>query len=181
MLSALAAVPALAQDKPFQGPSVTVIGGVDVGQSFDQAKAGVLYGGQLGYDWQSNNIVFGIEGEVTGATTKKCTSSGGTISACQKADRDLYIGGRIGTVVGESTLLYAKAGYANGRQVFEIRDSATPSNNYSNGGTSDGIRVGAGIEKRIGKNLTAKTEYRYSNYGGDYSRHQGVVGLGFRF
>lgn len=48
-------------------------------------------------------------------------------------------------------------------------------------GISDGIRGGAGVETRIGTNLIAKAEYRYSNYSdSSYGRHQGVVGLGFR-
>ena len=187
-LSAFGATPALAQtasDKPFQGPSVTAIGGVDDSQWYDGAKAGALYGGQVGYDWQSAGIVFGVEGEVTGATGTHCVTiyhvGGGTDRSCVSPRRDFYAGGRIGTVVGESTLLYAKAGYSNAGLGFDYRPGGTGPASHLGNATADGFRVGAGIEQRLGGNLTLKAEYRYSNYEGGYSRHQGVMGLGFRF
>lgn len=45
----------------------------------------------------------------------------------------------------------------------------------------DGVRGGVGVEQKLGKSVSLKAEYRYSNYDGPYSRNQGVVGLGFRF
>jgi len=185
MLSAFVAAPALAQDKPFEGPSLTVIGGVDVSQSFGDAKVGALYGAQLGYDWQSNTMVFGLEGEVNGSTGRNCTAIHHSASPddryCDKPGRDLYLGGRIGTMLEESTLLYAKGGYTNLRRTFDYVAGGTGTASYSGGGTTDGFRVGAGIEKRLASSLTLKAEYRYSNYEGGYSRHQAVVGLGIRF
>ncbi|HWK36757.1 porin family protein [Sphingomonas sp.] len=182
LLSAFAAAPALAQDKPFEGPSATAIAGVDVSEH----RAGLLYGGQIGYDWQTDsNLVFGVEGEATGSTSRDCvdgvSGSGGATRQCFKTGRDFYAGGRIGTVVGGSTLLYAKGGYTNARRSYEYSDSATPANDYQIAGNSDGFRVGAGVEKRIGDKMLVKAEYRYSNYDGGQDRHQGLVGLGFRF
>jgi outer membrane immunogenic protein len=187
VLSAFCAAPALAQDKPFEGPSVTAIGGIDVSQPYGDAKVGALYGGQFGYDWQSDDTVFGLEGEVGGTTARNCITiyhpAGAGDRSCEKPGRDLYIGGRVGRVLGDSTLLYAKAGYTNLRQTVDYRDGATGSTNpaYSGSATSSGFRLGGGIEKRLGSNLTLKSEYRYSNYEGAYSRHQAVAGLGFRF
>lgn len=184
LLSALAATPAFAQDqpaKPFQGPSVTAITGVDNASALGDSGTGIIYGGQVGYDIQSGKTVFGIEGEIAGASTKYC-STFGTATFCDKADRDFYVGGRVGYVVGRSTMVYAKGGYTNARDNFTYRDTATPANNYTGSGTQDGWRAGVGVETRIGRNLTAKAEYRYSNYSDSaYSRNQGVVGLGFRF
>ncbi|MFA6112568.1 MAG: outer membrane beta-barrel protein [Sphingomonas sp.] len=184
-LSGFVAGPALAQDKPFEGASVTVIGGVEVSQSFGDAKVGALYGGQLGYDWQSDHIVFGLEGEVTGATATDCTTyyypGGANARSCEKPGRDLYVGGRVGTVLGESTLLYAKGGYTNLRRAFDYTSGGSGPASYSGSGTTDGFRVGLGVEKRLESGLTLKTEYRYSNHEGPYSSHQAVVGLGYRF
>ena len=188
MLSVFGAAPAFAQDESdtaFAGPSVTLIGGIEAAQWYGDAKAAGIYGGQLGYDWQSNGIVFGIEGEATGGTGEHCTTiyytAGGADRSCVKPGRDLYAGGRIGTVLGETTLLYAKAGYSNVHETVELRDRATGSIRSSAGGTIGGYRVGIGIEKRLGQTFLLKTEYRYSNYAGDYTRHQAVVGLGLRF
>ncbi|MEP7005158.1 MAG: porin family protein [Sphingomonas bacterium] len=188
-LTAVAATPAFAQTlpaRPFDGPSLTIIAGVDHGSEIGMRGTGVLYGGQLGYDVQSAGTVFGVEGEITGAGTKQCQSHivgpGSVGHLCAKSDRDLYVGGRLGYVVAESTMIYVKAGYTNARGTFDYRVVGTGASHTSGSGTSDGIRGGVGVETRIGTNLTAKAEYRYSNYlDSSYSRHQGVVGFGFRF
>lgn len=183
LLSALA-TPALAQDnpdKPFEGASVTAITGVDVGSQLGWSKAGFMYGAQIGYDIQRGRTVLGIEGEVSDATTKQCFNYA-TFGSCGNASRDLYVGGRIGRVVGASTLVYAKAGYTNARSEYSYYDATTtPTTLGSGSGKSDGIRGGVGVEQKVGKNVALKAEYRYSNYEGTYSRNQGVVGLGFRF
>lgn len=181
------ATPAFAQDAPapdktFQGPSITVITGIDDTSAFGESGTGVIYGGQVGYDIQSGKAVFGIEGEATGASTKYCFAPSATTRFCDKAGRDLYVGGRLGYVAGSSTMVYVKGGYSNARDSVSYTDTANPANNSRGAGNQDGIRGGVGVEQRIGTNLTAKAEYRYTNYSNsDYSRNQGVVGLGFRF
>ena len=181
----LCAFPAAAQEKSYQGPSITVITGID-DTSNGRGRAGLLYGGQIGYDIQNGNVVFGIEGEVTGATTGKCytynyTVPVSTVRDCLHAGRDLYAGGKVGVVLGEATLLYGKAGYTNARFQADYSYTGAPPYAFKGDVTLDGLRVGAGIERVIGANLRLIAEYRYSNYEGNFSRHQGVVGLGFRF
>ncbi len=188
ILSAFGTAPALAQetpDKQFEGPSLTAIGGVDVSQGPGDRKAGALYGGQGGYDWQSGKTVFGIEGEVTGATGSQCftiyQTGGGADRSCMRSGRDFYAGGRIGTVLGRSTLLYAKAGYTNTLLNFDYRIGQTGQVTDLGRSISSGYRVGVGVEQRLGDRLILKAEYRYSNYEYSFSRHQTVAGLGFRF
>ncbi|MFA6113407.1 MAG: porin family protein [Sphingomonas sp.] len=186
LLSAFGATSAMAQessDKPFQGATVTAIAGIDASSAAGQNETGFLYGGQLGYDWQRGKTVFGVEAEIDGATSKKCyddTFVAGDRS-CGKAGRDLYVGGRIGRVVGDTTLLYVKAGYANARSTVTYEDGGTGAGNLSESVNRDGVRGGVGVEKAIGRNLLVKAEYRYSNYADGYSRNQGVAGIGFRF
>lgn len=188
-LPLIAATPALAQTtpaRPFDGPSVTVVVGVDRGSETGMHGTGVLYGGQLGYDVQSAGTVFGVEGEITGAGTKQCLSfvdgPGSVGRFCTKSDRDIYVGGRLGYVVAESTMIYVKAGYTNARGTYDYRVVGTGASDTSGSGTWDGIRGGVGVETRIGTRLIAKAEYRYSNYlDSSDSRHQAVVGFGFRF
>ncbi|MEH3123027.1 MAG: outer membrane beta-barrel protein [Sphingomonas phyllosphaerae] len=183
--AAFASSPAVAQDRTFTGPSVSAIIGIDHNRESDN-RTGAVNGGQVGYDVQAGGLVIGAEAELTGSTSKGCRRYQGTAPvstniACEKALRDLYIGGRIGTVVGGSTLIYGKVGYTNARTGSEFTYSATPAYNFAGGLDSDGVRVGGGIEKRLGGGLSVKAEYRYSNYEGLYSRHQGVLGIGFRF
>jgi len=189
LATAAIATPALAQDapapttdKPFQGFSITAITGIDGTSALGDNATGVMYGGQVGYDLQSGKAVFGVEAEAAGASTKYCVSPTATTRFCDKAGRDLYVGGRVGYVVGKSTMIYAKGGYTNARDTVTYTDSVTPANNSRGAGNQDGWRAGVGVETKLGTNLVAKAEYRYSNYSNsDYSRNQGVVGLGFRF
>jgi opacity protein-like surface antigen len=43
-----------------------LFGDLSPGQGFGQRGAGVLGGGQIGYNWQASNFVFGLEGTVSG-------------------------------------------------------------------------------------------------------------------
>ncbi|MBY0520591.1 MAG: outer membrane beta-barrel protein, partial [Sphingomonas sp.] len=173
------ASPALAQadapKDPFTGPRAGIILGYDglrPGSSVDSTIAGddagadgLLYGGDVGYDWQHRNIVFGVEGEVTGSTGKVSHSPRDAAAlgfGRVKAGRDLYAGARIGTLLNPTTLIYANGGYTNTRLDLTASDGTTETGSHFN---LDGYRVGAGVEKAIGAHTYAKIEYRYSNYG----------------
>jgi len=179
-----AATPALAQDgAPFTGPRVEGLVGYDNLKGNGASRDGLAYGAGVGYDFQLGGMVAGVEGEWMDSNTDGCRN--GFVTAtdriCATAKRDLYVGGRIGAAVTPSTLLYAKAGYTNARVGVNYTDSATPTANFSTRDNLDGVRVGAGVEQKLGTNLYAKAEYRYSNYEQGVSRHQVVGGIGFRF
>ena len=208
--AAALATPALAQDGPdgpFNGPRVGAILGYDAlqpGSTEDsdirgdnQTADGLVYGGDLGYDVQRGNMVFGIEGEVTGSTSKVNNNPVDPNSfgyGRVKAGRDLYAGVRVGTLVTPTTLLYAKGGYTNGRLDLTRNDTVTTTGHHYN---LDGYRVGAGVEQSMGGKAYIKAEYRYSNYGNarleyangantdnfnvDTDRHEVVAGVGLRF
>ena len=181
--SALAA-PALAQDAaPFTGPRVEALVGYDNVKGDGGHRNGVTYGVGAGYDFQLGGAVLGVEGEATDSSAKGCETNFVTATdrICANAKRDLYVGGRVGFAVAPSTLLYAKAGYTNARFKVNYTDTATPANNTSAATNLDGVRVGAGVEQKLGTNLYAKAEYRYSNYEQGVDRHQVVAGFGFRF
>lgn len=170
----LAAAPAIAQDAPtaaFSGARVEAIGGWDRVQADGGHDDGALYGVGVGYDLRRGSTVFGIEGEANDSTQKE--SLGGLT---QKAGRDLYVGGRIGAVVGGGNLIYAKAGYTNARYTLSGTGTGTLAS-----GNLDGVRVGAGIEHQMGRSAYVKAEYRYSNYEQGVSRNQVVAGVGLRF
>lgn len=165
-----AATPAFAQDEAptFTGGYISGVVGYDI-VDFNSGAIdnpdGVLYGVNLGYDLQRGSTVFGIEGEVAESSAE--IKVGNVVAA--SAGRDLYVGGRIGFVTGQ-TLVYGKVGYTNARV-----------ETVAGNGNFDGIRVGGGAEFKFSQNLFAKAEYRYSNYEADTERHQIVAGLGVRF
>lgn len=205
--AAAVATPALAQDGPFNGPRVGAILGYDALQpgstedsdirGDDQTADGLVYGGDVGWDFQRRNMVFGVEGEVTGSTSKVNNSPVDPNSfgyGRVKAGRDLYLGARVGALLTPNTLLYAKGGYTNGRLDLTRGDGTITLDRHFN---LDGYRVGAGVEQAMGRRAYVKAEYRYSNYGNarleypngtntdnfsvDTDRHQVVVGAGIRF
>jgi len=206
-----AAAPALAQDaQGFSGPHVEAIVGydhhrsgstkdIDTNADLDQSINGVTYGGAVGYDIATgSNVVVGVEGELTDSSAK-WDAEGGPPSTFNlgrvEAGRDIYAGARVGFVTGPSTMFYVKGGYTNARYNLLGTDGTTQLDQRLD---TDGWRVGAGVEQKIGSNAYGKLEYRYSNYSKgefdfdgntpdssrfniDTDRHQVVAAVGLRF
>jgi outer membrane immunogenic protein len=168
--AALSATPAFAQERqPFSGGHVEAITGYDH-ISGAGGQDGLLYGVGAGYDYRTRNVVLGIEGEVLESTAGDCVGN-----VCVDASRDFYIGGRVGAVVSPNVLLYGKLGYSNAR--IDVT-----SGNVGSHTSLDGIRAGAGLEWLIPHTpLSLRAEYRYTNYELGAERHQGTLGLAFRF
>lgn len=191
LVAATVATPAFAQDQaPFTGARAEGVAGWDrisdgTGQDAG-SRDGVLYGGQIGYDFQAGRAVVGAEAELTGSTTK--TRADGLLTAGDRlrlnAGRDIYVGGRIGFAVSPAAMLYAKAGYTNARVEARYDTGTTSVRDHSD---LDGYRLGAGIEYKLSPNVYVKGEYRYSNYSDlkgydvDIDRNQIVGGVGVRF
>jgi outer membrane immunogenic protein len=205
------AVPAQAQDdRAFQGPWVAGVGGYDqnkagstidddVNEDNDESAEGVVWGGAAGYDIDLGTMVVGAEAELTESTADARSRDGDPENfglGRVEAGRDIYVGARAGFKATPSTLLYAKGGYTNARYNFigtggEVEDRRNID--------TDGWRVGAGVEQKVGSNAFAKLEYRYSNYSKaevdfepegipdtdpfdvDLDRHQVMAGVGWRF
>lgn len=185
LLAGTVATPALAQEtSPFAGLRVEGIVGYDTTDVEGEGSDGVLYGAQVGYDFQSGGAVFGVEAEASDSTVDECVNDAVVVgdTLCADLGRDLYVGGRVGAALGRNMLVYGKAGYTNGRVSLDYEDgTAGTANDFEVGENLDGVRVGAGLEFALGPNSYAKTEYRYSNYEQGFDRHQVVAGFGFRF
>ncbi|MFM5884672.1 MAG: outer membrane protein [Novosphingobium sp.] len=185
--AAFAPAAAMAQDATsWSGAHIDAIGGWDqvkindgIAPGVDYKKDGVVYGGALGFDHDTGSVVLGAEAELTGSTAKDCATIT-TTEYCLKTGRDIYAGARLGVAVGDArdTLLYFKGGYTNAQ--FKATQT-TGSTVVTDSTDEDGYRVGAGIEHKFSDSVSAKVEYRYSDYGSGVNRNQVVAGLGFRF
>ena len=181
----LLATPAFAQaSAPNSGVRVEGIIGYDHADVEGENSDGVTYGLGVGYDIQSGNAVFGLEGEVTDSSVDECVA--GSVVAgdelCASLGRDLYAGVRAGALVGSNTLLYGKVGYTNTRARLAYDDGTTGTAlDFTDHTNLDGIRAGVGAQFGLGANTYLKTEYRYSNYEDGFDRHQVVGGIGIRF
>lgn len=181
--AAALASPASAQDEPsaaepidFTGFKVEGLAGYD---------DGLVYGAGAGYDYQTGRFVIGIEGELGDSTDEDCLPTGTFAPGdrfCASTGRNLYAGGRIGFAVAPRTLLYGKVGYVNQRVTVDYTAGTPPTiASFRTSANLDGIRLGAGLERKIGRNVYVKAEYRYSDYENGDFKHDGVFGIGFRF
>lgn len=167
-----------AHAESFQGFRVDLHGGYDAVSSaytVDGATAGV----GIGYDIPvGETVIVGVEADLDYSSVKDEGSYFG-VAYSQVARRDIELSARIGAKLGQGTLAYLKAGYSNAG--YEGAAAGYGLWAYEKG-TSDGIRLGVGLEQRIAEKWFVKGEYRYTRYGSDdVNRNQAIFGVGYRF
>lgn len=185
------ATPAAAET--FNGPYVGVTAGwnraevadrtlnalaIDAEATRDSAVVGI-YGG---YNYKVlDNVVLGVEAGFSTAIDDnvRAESLGRTLNVDPRYSFDLSA--RAGYLVNSKTLVYARGGYANQR----IRNTLeTDSGAVRSSDNLDGWTVGGGVEYAITPKISARAEYRYSDFGqngGDFDRHQTLVGVSYNF
>lgn len=172
---------------------------IDNTSNFKQSIDGVVYGGGLGFDVPlGDRLTLGAEGEATWSSASRDNNNDrpNTFNLGRvKADRDLYAGARLGLAMSPRTLVYVKGGYTNARFDLQGRGGGEVSNQRLD---TDGWRLGAGFEQKLGDHGFGRLEYRYSNYSkGEYDfngetpdssrftidtdRHQVMASVGVRF
>ena len=167
-----------AHAEDFQGLRMDLHGGYDAVSSeytVDGATAGV----GIGYDFPiGESVIVGIEANLDYSSVKDEGYYFGAVYS-QVARRDIELSGRFGAKLGGSTLGYIKAGYSNAG--YEGTAAGYGIWAYEKG-TSDGIRLGLGLEQRIANKWFVKGEYRYTRYGSDdVNRSQAIFGVGYRY
>jgi outer membrane immunogenic protein len=131
---------------------------------------GELFGGQLGYNFQSGHIVYGVEGDLQWANQQDtgcglvCASTGGVNGAIQAAQALTWFGtarGRLGWATNNGALLYVTGGGAwGGVDATSILSAGaagtaaalTETTHF----TKSGWAVGAGAEMQIAGPWSAK-------------------------
>ncbi|WP_245327087.1 outer membrane protein [Bradyrhizobium sacchari] len=136
-----------------------------------------LAGGQIGYNWQNNSWVFGLELDASGVvseSTNTClAASGFVVSANCKAGPHVFATatGRVGYAFGAlgRTLAYLKGGVAWQNNQGDIV------NNFEGGGPQEkthfgygriGGTIGLGVEQALTPAWSVKAEYDYLHFGG---------------
>jgi outer membrane immunogenic protein len=144
----------------------------------DRHTTGLLYGVGTGYDFGvSDTAALGVDAEFTDFNTDFDFALGGD-SARLTFGRDLYAGLRGTFSVADRVNLYVRAGGSLARLTTSTTIGGTTFVERSNG---LGARVGGGVQFELGPNVYTGAEYRYTNYGSGYSRHQVAATLGWRF
>jgi outer membrane immunogenic protein len=158
----------LISDTTVAGPAFLASGKADVD--------GWLGGGQIGYNWQSQRWVIGIEadlqatgedGSLSICSTGACAAGASFATASYKLDWFGTVRGRLGYLVDRRLLLYATGGLAYGH--FESDYSAGvvggPSSTLSDSSTKAGWVLGGGAEWAIDRNWLLRAEYMYMDLG----------------
>ena len=132
---------------------------------------GVLGGGFVGYNYQVASWVFGLEGDIEGSGMSGSFSNVtmGSSTATAKLTLDASVRGRIG-FAWDRALLYVTGGgalahydFRGGPAVATAKTPLCPQCGFSQDLT--GWTVGAGMEYAFAPNLSARVEYRYTDYG----------------
>jgi outer membrane immunogenic protein len=142
--------------------------GANVGGAWQEAqiegasfsKTAFIGGGQLGYNWQHGNFVFGLEGDISGLSGKNNLSESGYDFATSSIRWLSTVRGRFGLAVGD-TMAYMTAGVAIGGVKNTINEGVS----YSSSKTSVGWTVGGGVEHMLNRNWTIGLEGLFVDLG----------------
>jgi outer membrane immunogenic protein len=126
---------------------------------------GFVGGGQIGYNWQSGIVVFGVEGEVS-ATNARGTGPCVLVLSCKTEQNWVATAAaRLGLADGPS-LYYVKGGAAWSNNTYSADLNILLGLHTEVQQTRTGWLVGAGIEHAFaGTGLSAKLEYDFIDYG----------------
>jgi outer membrane immunogenic protein len=141
-------------------------------EPFNGMPAGGFAGGQLGYNYQINNIVLGIETDMQGSgisDTRTCMLLCAGGNAAMIDEKLKWFGttrARLGWASGP-VLTYVTGGAAYGETETGLTTTVAGGGASSvvNSTTKTGWTWGTGVEAALGGNWTAKAEYLYINLG----------------
>lgn len=124
----------------------------------------MIAGGQLGYNWQSGNFVWGLETDLQWSDQKNTTNfTIGTTNLALTDQIDWFGTARLraGVIVANNWLLYGTGGlaYFGGKQTLTATGGTTGTASVSR--TKAGWTLGGGLEVPIANNWTAKLKYLY--------------------
>jgi outer membrane immunogenic protein len=145
------------------------------------SPSGVIGGAHVGYNYQINQWVFGLEGTVDGTSLSNTVNAafpfafgGSAITAHSSADIQGSIRGRLG-IAWDRALIYATGGVAFGGFNTDYSFVGNTLGTLGNGNTIVGSNsfsktrvgwtVGGGIDYAVTNNRSIFAEYRYTNFG----------------
>ena len=126
---------------------------------------GAVAGGQIGCNYQTRIMVFGLEGEAAWSNLmNRFNFNDGFFSSLEASDRNRWnadLAARTG-IAFDRALLYGKAGVAAGR--FNFFETDTNGGFLQGGTTLTGLLLGTGIEYAFAPNSSLKLEYDHVGY-----------------
>ena len=161
-----------------------------VAGSFDGVGGEGIHGGFMaGYNYQMNGSwVIGLQGEF-GLSDISSDLNLGIVTSEAGPTYTVSVSGRLGWLSSPDTMLYILGGYTHARYKLKIN---VPLGSVSFKENYDGFHLGAGMETKLSAHLSARVEYRFTQYGKEDwdtggiiniepSSHKGMIGLVWNF
>jgi outer membrane immunogenic protein len=146
----------------WQGAYMGINGGYGWSNSTFTEPSGGFGGAQLGYNWQRDRIVFGLEGDIQGADISG-SAYNPFFDATAHSNVDWFstVRGRLGFTAG-TVLIYGTAGLA----VADFNNTVNVGGlTFSDSDTKAGYAAGGGVEWAFAPNWSMKAEYLYLGFG----------------
>lgn len=152
------------------GKFATIEAGYD--KQFDQIVVGAFVDFRIGATNTKYSVVDTTSSEGSGSLSSYDATT--TQSQHVHMGNSFNIGGRLGYIVSENTLVYGLVGYSSAQinATAEIDVEHAPSsmlNDFSlrtvTNGMRSGYTIGAGVEHFLTDNVALKVEYRFADYG----------------
>lgn len=153
------------------------------GRGFE--SEGAFAGGQIGYNWQRNRFVFGIETDLQGAGIKSDARSlvdNGDFILNRHLHQSIDWFGTIRGRVGygwDSTLVYFTGGFAYASVNSSVTDPIVglPFAQFSRNEVETGFVIGGGLEYKINPSWSIKGEYQYIDLGSERLTGSALFGV----
>lgn len=130
--------------------------------------SGIIGGAELGYNWQANGVVLGVEGDISATgITGTYGDAGPDFTLDTKLNWLSTARLKLGLPV-ENFMFYGTAGLAVGGITANLHDNYpddTTVYNLSNSQTAVGWTVGGGVAAAVNSHWVVKAEYLYADLG----------------
>lgn len=136
------------------------IGGASV---FEEDLEGFVGGAHLGWNFQADSIVFGVEADIEASFMDADIDAG-----VDDIDLDMNALGSLRARIGyamDTVLIYATGGLAVADFDYEITNGVGATENFDD--TPFGYTVGGGVEVAFTETLSGRLEYRYTDLGSE--------------
>ena len=171
-------------DQPYNYPPIWqgLYGGVHLGWGWSGDADGVVGGGQVGYNWQSRQFVYGLEADISAADigiSEAFVVPGAVLSASASIDWLATFRGRLGVLVQPNLLVYGTAGLAvvHAQAHGSVTTFGFGQISASASDTGTGLVYGIGVESMWTERMSVRLEYLGFSELGDF----GIVRAGLNF
>ena len=144
-------------------------GEADIKNAFNSTSLdpeGIAYGGQLGYNYQCNQWVLGVEGDISGfdADDKLVDAAFPTVTDSTQVDYLASLRARLGIALN-NILLFGTVGVAFTELDFRSRDvDPLDPSDFKLSKSATGIVFGGGAEMMIASNVSARAEILHYSF-----------------